>query len=76
MLTYLKLKVQGLCGDKVSSHELERCGELLLKLFAAHDLGGLGYLSKQFLQTSEETDETALIDIGHFAAATLVTNHI
>lgn len=46
MLTYLKLEVQGLRGDEISPHELERCRELLFKLFAAHDLGGLSYLSE------------------------------
>lgn len=48
MLTYLELEVQGLRGDKISPHKLERCSKLLLELFTAHDLGSLGYLSKKF----------------------------
>lgn len=41
----MKSEVQRLRGDQVTADKLERCGKLLLKLLAAHDLRSLGNLS-------------------------------
>jgi len=68
----LESEVQGLCCDQVSSDKLERGGEFLLKLLAAHDFSGLSNLSQQFFESSEQADQTAFVHIGHFAANWLV----
>lgn len=65
----LFLKVQRLRSNDVTP-DLTQCRlEFLLEFLAAHDLGRLGDLAQQFLQTSEETDQAAFVDVCHFAAS-------
>ena len=67
ILLLLFLEVQRLRSNDITSY-LTECGlEFLLEFLAAHDLGGLGNLAQQFLQTSDETDQAAFVDVCHFA---------
>jgi hypothetical protein len=65
------LKIQGLGRDQIPSDKFKGSGKLLLEFLAAHDFGGLSKLPQQLFESSEKSDQTALVDIGHFAATTL-----
>lgn len=65
----LFLKVQRLRSNNVTPDLAQSRLELLLEFLAAHDFGRLGDLAQQFLQTSEETDQAAFVDVCHFAAS-------
>lgn len=63
----IRLEVKRLGRDKIPTDELQCCSKLLLKLFTAHNFGGLGYLPEQLLQSPEKANQTTFVDIGHFA---------
>jgi hypothetical protein len=62
------LEVEGLGCHKIPSDELQSGCKLLLELLAAHDFGGLGELAQQLFESSKESDQTALVHVGHFTA--------
>ena len=62
------LQVQGLGGDNVPAHLRQSRLEFTLQFFAAHDLGCLRHLSETLFQSAEDANQTAFVDIGHFAA--------
>jgi len=65
---HLDSKIQRLGRHNVPAHLGEGQLELLLELLATHDPGSLCNLSDELLETSEQPDQTALVDIRHFAA--------
>jgi hypothetical protein len=71
MLLSSPLQVQGLGSNNVPLHRLQRVLELLLEVFAANYLRRLRHLAEQLFQATEDTDQAAFIDVGHFAGDTL-----
>ena len=59
-------KIQRLCSDNVPPNFEKGCLEFLLEVIAAHDFGGLGHLSQELFEQSEQTDKATLVDVRHF----------
>lgn len=60
------LDVQTVRRDNVSLDHIQRILKLLGQLLVAHDLDGLGHLSKELFQAAEQANQRSLISISHF----------
>ena len=72
------LQVQALGGHNVSADLLQTLVKLLGQVLVAHDLGGLGHLAQEFLETAEQANKRALVNVGHFAEQISIfqTHHV